>query len=85
MPGNTCDVCGRSPVMGVANSGLGPLSLAYCAVCLANFAEPFGLALQTVRNCGGLKNCRADLPDLLTWVDGKYWRLEDAIRAYLEE
>lgn len=40
MAGNTCDVCHRDGVAGVAASPFVPMSFAYCEECLDKWADP---------------------------------------------
>lgn len=43
MAGDICDCCGRPEVLGVASSGLGAVSFAWCRECLTEEAEPYDL------------------------------------------
>jgi len=57
-----CDVCGHSEYYkGVASSGLGPMSLAFCEVCLGMGAEPKFMIQNTIEGCGGVENVAARL------------------------
>lgn len=51
MAGDICDVCGTSPTVGVACSGLGAVSFAYCAQCLAVGAEPYVMLVGLLMTC----------------------------------
>jgi hypothetical protein len=79
MAGNICDVCRRSPVVGVASSPLGPVSFAYCEECLVRGAQPMYLASFLVEDAGGLQNCAEWLASLPVWKDGKYTLLKEAL------
>jgi hypothetical protein len=48
-----CDVCQRERDVSVCSSGLGPLSLAYCAECGGHYAEPEWLLRVTLEETGG--------------------------------
>lgn len=53
----TCEVCGNSEFYaGVASSGLAPMSLAWCFLCLNMGAEMEFLVLSTVECCGGIEH-----------------------------
>ena len=51
-----CDVCGQKDFYaGVASSSLGPVSYAFCTICLRMGAETEGMVRATVECCGGLE------------------------------
>ncbi len=61
MAGKFCDVCDKDDmgIAGVASSGLGPVSFAYCPICSAMGAEPKFMIEVTIEGCGGsIKNIR---------------------------
>lgn len=68
--GLTCQVCAESEAEGVACSGLGPISFAYCRECLDKGAEPEGMFACTAEMCG------TDVADFVkgmtTFKDGGY-------------
>lgn len=50
MADNICECCGRKataerPIIGVAGSGVAPISIAWCNTCIQIGAEPAGLML----------------------------------------
>lgn len=52
-----CDVCGgKDFYAGVASSALGPVSYAFCDICLAMGAEAKFMVQATVECCGGLSH-----------------------------
>jgi hypothetical protein len=58
----TCDVCGHSEFYaGVASSGLGPMSQAYCSLCLGMGAESRLMVEATIESCNGIENVAAYL------------------------
>jgi hypothetical protein len=79
-----CDVCHVQEPIGVASSGLGPMSLAYCRECAERGAEEEGMVLFTLWNCDG------DLDNLADWAkegitvfkDGEYLSLADYVERY---
>ena len=56
MSGATCDVCGQT-AEGIACSSLGAVSFAYCRECSNARAEPYGVLVGIVAQCGGLDEC----------------------------
>lgn len=44
-----CNVCNQNEAKGVAASCLGPVSFAYCEVCLKEGAEPEGMTYATLQ------------------------------------
>jgi hypothetical protein len=56
MSGSICDVC-RGPSIGVASSGLGAISFAYCTRCAQAGAEPYGMLVGAVADCDGVHGC----------------------------
>lgn len=47
-----CDVCGKTAPVHIACSAYGAFSLAYCAECLANELEPYGIVVEHIA-CAG--------------------------------
>lgn len=84
-----CDVCRAEPMVGVAASTMGPISLAYGKECLEKGAEPlwcFEAAFcadspdelkQTLRE-GGMAEWAQKLG---TYVDGKYVNIMEWARG----
>ena len=56
MSGAICDVCGQ-PAVRIACSSLGAVSFAYCRECSDAWAEPYGVLVGMVAQCGGLDEC----------------------------
>jgi hypothetical protein len=51
-----CDVCdGGYLYAGVASSGLGAMSCAFCSICLTMGAEMRFMVENTVESCGGIE------------------------------
>ena len=80
MAGSTCDVCGRGNVIGVACSGLGAISFAYCAECAAIGAEPLGMLKGTIEMCGGPEEVHPSILTIPTWKDGRYMSYPDYMK-----
>lgn len=57
-----CDCCGVGEVVGVASSGLGAFSIAWCRDCLAEGVEPYWACVATTACCGGT------IEDLADWA-----------------
>jgi hypothetical protein len=56
----TCDVCGHGELYaGVASSALGPMSQAYCAICLGMGADTKIMVEATIEGCNGIENVGA--------------------------
>jgi hypothetical protein len=56
----TCDVCGYGELYaGVASSALGPMSQAYCSLCLGMGADSRIMIEATIDGCGGVENVAA--------------------------
>lgn len=55
-----CQVCGE-PAKGVASSGIGAISFAYCQECLNVGAEPFGAVVALLSMIGGDENAGENL------------------------
>lgn len=73
-----CQVCNQRESIGVACSGLGPMSLAYCGECSKNYAEPKEMVAFTIEDCGGLDQVRDDVKNTVTYFeDGKYILMKD--------
>ncbi len=49
----TCQVCEERESVMVCCSGLGPISVAYCAECYTSGKEPRWLAKETIESVGG--------------------------------
>ena len=59
----TCDVCGHSELyVGVACSGLGAFSCAWCSLCIPMAAEMKFMIEGTVESCGGIDGVSPDVP-----------------------
>lgn len=69
MAGKFCDVCGKDDIgiAGVVSSQLGPMSFAYCPLCLIMGAEPKFMMDSAIESCGGIDNVHKGL--LLTYYD----------------
>lgn len=65
-----CDVCGRSPILGVASSSLGPISFAFCDECIQKNAEPACMLDATLDSVG--LNVAPHVKACSTWVNGVY-------------
>lgn len=77
----TCDVCGKIGVIGVASSGLGPVSLAYCEECATRGAEPALLLI------GLLETLNHDSLDptffeQVTYHDNRYMTMKEFNEQY---
>ena len=70
MSGDTCDVCNRVPTVGVACSGLGAISFAYCAECANSHAEPLFMFEWVLVDIG--EEVADHVRTMRTWVEGKY-------------
>jgi len=68
MAGKYCDVCGKDDLpTGVRSSALGPMSFAFCDICLVMGAEPNYWVEALIECCDGLKNVNTKM--LLTYYD----------------
>lgn len=72
MGDDTCDVCGRGGVVGVASSALGPVSWAYCRECLNKPADVACMFAATIDGCNGSANVADWVKRLWAWEDGGY-------------
>jgi len=84
--GLTCQVCDMNEAKGVACSGLGAVSFAYCQECLDRGAEPEGMFACTAEMCG--TDVADFVKDMATFKDGAYvswgdWIASDAGKAAL--
>lgn len=73
MAGNTCDVCGREPILGVASSSFAAVSWAFCKECIEKPAEPlttFSYLYDFVSTDGD--GLAPEVNNFYTWKDGKY-------------
>ena len=74
-----CDVCHKEPVVGVASSGLGPVSWGYCSACLGRYAEPAIMIAATIDGCDGLENVSAWVRErVTTFIGGEYLTFDEA-------
>ena len=59
----TCDVCGHNEFYaGVACSGLGAFSCAFCQICIGMAAEMIFMIEGTIESCNGIENVHVDMP-----------------------
>jgi len=84
MNGAKCNVCGKDEIAGVACSGLGAMSLAYCRECADCGAEPEYLFAFTAEMCG--TEVADFVKEMCTFKDGAYvgwndWIASDAGKA----
>jgi len=78
MKSSECGCCGKDAETYVCSSGLGPISLSYCAECVENLAEPEFMFDATFDMTGELV---ADhVKQMSTFKDGKYIKWEDWVR-----
>jgi hypothetical protein len=56
-----CEVCNAHDIIGVCSSGLGPISVGYCAICLSMGGQPRWLMEATWEMCNG---------EVAEWVKG---------------
>jgi hypothetical protein len=71
MAGNACDVCGtEEDIVGVASSGLGPISFCFCKKCIIQNAEPISMFEATLEIVG--KEVAEHVTLCRTFKDGKY-------------
>lgn len=72
-----CDVCGHVDELyaGVASSSLGPMSQAYCVICVGMGADSRVMVEATIEGCGGIDNVAAWLcyydKDKDSYIDAK--------------
>ena len=74
MAGNKCDVCRKSPTVGVACSSLGPISFAYCEECTKRYAEPLHLLIGMMQINGA-----ESYEETMSWKDGEYLTWEQVL------
>lgn len=78
-----CQVCGKNAALGVASSGLGAVSVAYCRECLDHCAQPDWLVEFTLAQCGSWSDVREDIKEVLSvYRDGDY---KLAVDVYTDE
>jgi len=82
LAGLTCDVCQRKPVIGVASSSLGPISLAYCRECANKPAEPLWLFEFTYEQCG--TEVREDIKSMFAWMGDEYISWDEFVKTKTE-
>jgi hypothetical protein len=82
----TCDICHNQKAVGVASSGLAPISFAICEFCLNANAEEEGIVLHILWSVGNdLSKLRPELPEGISlWKDGRYISLREYHEKYYE-
>jgi hypothetical protein len=83
MAGDKCDVCGRSPTVGVASSALGAVSWAFCSECLNKPAEPEVMFQTTADTTGGGKGAADWVADIHTYKNGQYMSWTAWLKTYV--
>lgn len=73
MPNPECDICGKSPILGVAASPLVPASFAYCVDCAVKLAEPLGVFVYMYEDVSDKgEGISERMNHFHTFIDGKY-------------
>lgn len=74
-----CDVCEKeNVVVYVCSSATGPISFAYCNVCVNNMSEPEWTLEYMYSQVGTEGEGLADgVKKLTTWKDGRYWTWDE--------
>lgn len=79
MSGNICDCCGRTADAGVASSGLGPISFAWCKQCIEENAEPEFMLEYVWGEIG--EDVAGHVKQVKTWKDGAYIKWAEFVKA----
>ena len=61
-----CDVCRENEAIEVATSPLGPVSLAYCSICLQSQREPYWLLVTALPGMTGLSQAAVWVQPIIT-------------------
>jgi hypothetical protein len=86
MAGDICDVCGRGNVVGVYSSSLGAISFAYCEECALNDAEPRGICVWQILDCGGLDKMRSDIQlGTRSYMNGAYLSMLEVAESITDQ
>ncbi len=76
-----CNVCNKHEALGVASSGLGPVSFAFCRECLTHHAEPEFMLQYVFDETGGQLELPAFYAGISTYKDGSYIPYEEWART----
>jgi hypothetical protein len=84
-----CEVCDKEPAVGIASSGLGPCSCAYCSKCLKQGAEPLKIMLATLACLAPADQIeKAVAPwvkEVKSFKDGRYIAWPEIVEIYKQE
>lgn len=77
-----CNVCNAEPVIGVASSALGAMSMGYGRQCAVNGAEPLWMVMFNVEDCPVPPEIAFAewFLETLTYRDGEYMTIREALR-----
>jgi hypothetical protein len=78
--GLKCEVCRNEPAVGVFCVPGIPVSAAYGKTCLERGADPYGYLRANVACCGGVEHVRPEYLESLTYVNGEYLTLGEALK-----
>ena len=76
-PKMTCDVCHTNQALGVASSGLVPMSFAWCEQCLQRPCEPESVFEYMYEMNPDIEDIHPECRKMETYKDGKYLTLEE--------
>jgi hypothetical protein len=82
LQGVKCEVCRLEPAIGVACVPGIPYSAAYGFDCLQRRADPYSILRANVLCLGGEENAASWFLDTMTYVDGEYMMLREALRRH---
>lgn len=77
-----CEVCGLEDAVGVASVPAIPYSAAYGRECLRRGADPYWIVRANIACCGGPEHVAEWVLDGMTWLDGEYVTLREALVRY---
>lgn len=77
-----CEVCNNEPSVGVASVPGIPYSAAYGRECLQRGADPYQIIRINVAICGGVDAVADWAIDRMTFVDGEYMTLREALTRH---
>lgn len=80
-----CQCCDNEPAVGVASSGVVPMSIAWGLRCLQRRAEPWSAIEYLLEQANEQGEAFADwFLDGETWKDGRYMTIREAIAGVSE-
>lgn len=77
-----CEVCQREAAVGVACVPGIPMSAAYGRECLDRGADPYWAIRANVMCCGGPDHVNPEYLKTVTFLDGEYITLSEALKRY---